>query len=189
MGRPDLSRGMSPEDLRNNYYLKSELAVFCRSEGICAQGGKPELTERIAHYLVTGEELPPERKKRPKRTETLSVDAAIEENIVCSESHRAFFKSQIGDGFKFNVEFLRWLRDNPGRTYGDAVEQFHIILERKKTEKSSIGRQFEYNRYIRDFFEDNKGMKLEDAIKCWRYKKSIPGHNRYERSDKAALEK
>ncbi|MDR1954504.1 MAG: hypothetical protein LBP82_00945, partial [Candidatus Methanoplasma sp.] len=82
-----------------------------------------------------------------------------------------------------------WLREDPGRTYGDAVEQFRAIAERKKVSKSTIGRQFEYNTYVRDLFEDNKGLRLEDAIKCWRYKKSIPGHNRYERSDKAALEK
>ncbi|MDR3075183.1 MAG: DUF6434 domain-containing protein, partial [Candidatus Methanoplasma sp.] len=111
----------------------------------------------------------------------------IEENIACSEKHRAFFKSQIGDGFKYNVEFIQWLRDNPGKTYSDAVGQFHLILERRKNGRTEIGRQFEYNTYIRDFFEDNKGMKLEDAIKCWKYKKSIFGYNRYERSDMAAL--
>ena len=180
---------MSSEDLKDNYYLRSELEDFCRKEGISAQGGKPELTDRIAHYLDTGEALPPERKKRSKPPDVLDVNTAIEENITCSERHRAFFKEQIGDNFKFNVEFLGWLRDNSGRTYGDAVKQFHIIAERKKHEKSSIGRQFEYNTYIRDFFADNKGMRLEDAIKCWRYKKSIPGHNRYEGSDKIALEK
>ena len=63
------------------------------------------------------------------------------------------------------------------------------ILERKKSEKSAIGRQFEYNTYVRDFFADNKGRPLADAIKCWRYKKSLQGHNRYERSDLQALDK
>lgn len=42
--------------------------------------------------------------------------------------------------------------------------------------------------YIRDFFEDNQGKALEDAIKCWKYKKSQQGHNRYEREDLIALE-
>ena len=43
-------------------------------------------------------------------------------------------------------------------------------------------------RYVRDFFDDNKGASLADAIKCWKYKKSIKGHNKYERSDLRALE-
>ena len=38
-------------------------------------------------------------------------------------------------------------------------------------------------------FEDNKGKSLSDAIACWKYKKSIAGHNRYERADLVALEK
>ena len=189
MERPALSKGMKPEDFRNNYYLKAELMDFCRREGISSQGGKPELNERVAHYLETGEELPPKGQRRSKPPETFHLCLPIEKNIYCSEKHRAFFKSQIGEGFRYNVEFLQWLRDNPGKTYGDAVEQFYIIAERKKHSRTTIGRQFEYNAYIRDFFDNNEGMSLEDAIRCWRYKKGIPGHNRYEESDKAALEK
>ena len=31
-------------------------------------------------------------------------------------------------------------------------------------------------------------MISEDAIACWKYKKSLSGHNRYERSDLTALD-
>ena len=62
------------------------------------------------------------------------------------------------------------------------------IKDAKKTKKTVIGKQFEYNTYVRDFFEDNKGASLEDAIKCWKYKKSIKGHNRYEKTDLKALD-
>lgn len=58
---------------------------------------------------------------------------------------------------------------------------------RKKVNGTTIDRQFEYNTYIRDFFADNTGMSLADAICCWKYKKSIMGHNRYERTDLIAL--
>ena len=53
--------------------------------------------------------------------------------------------------------------------------------------RTVIDKQFEYNTYIRDFFDDNKDKSLDDAIACWKYKKSLAGHNRYERSDLAAL--
>ena len=53
--------------------------------------------------------------------------------------------------------------------------------------KSTIDKQFEYNTYIRDFFDDNPGRTLDDAIRCWKYKKSLKGHNRYEREDLGAL--
>ena len=52
-----------------------------------------------------------------------------------------------------------------------------------KQNKTTIDRQFEYNTYIRDFFNDNKDKSLEQAIKCWKYKKSLKGHNKYEKDD------
>lgn len=42
--------------------------------------------------------------------------------------------------------------------------------------------------YIRDFFADNKGKSLEDAIKYRKYKKKLQGHNRYEKSDLSVLD-
>ena len=32
-------------------------------------------------------------------------------------------------------------------------------------------------------FKDNEDKTLNDAIKCWNYKKSLKGHNKYEKSD------
>ena len=85
------------------------------------------------------------------------------------------------------MPFQKWVKQNAGKTYGEAVEAYFILLEEKKKNKSKIDSQFEYNTYIRDFFADNKGRTLGDAIKCWKYKKSLKGHNRYERSDLCAI--
>ncbi len=61
-------------------------------------------------------------------------------------------------------------------------------MAEKKTGKTTIGKQFEYNTYIRDFFADNPGKSLKDAIRCWNYKKSLSGHHRYESTDLEALD-
>ena len=47
---------------------------------------------------------------------------------------------------------------------GEAITAYYQILKEKKKGKTTIDRQFEYNTYIRDFFADNKGKSLEDAI-------------------------
>ena len=62
------------------------------------------------------------------------------------------------------------------------------VLETSVKRKATIDKQFEYNTYIRDFFEDNQGRSLEEAITCWKYKKSLQGHNRYEKSDLVVLD-
>jgi len=186
--RPVLKSDLSQDRFREFYYLKEELIAFCREEGLSISGGKPELTERIAHYLETGEKLPNSVKRRSKPPIEFTLDTPIEENITCSEKHRMFFKRVIGDDFKFNVRFLRWLRENPGKTYRDAVKEYlKIQEERKKGIKADIDVQFKYNTYIRDFFADNKGYSLKDAIKCWNHKKGLAGNNPYERSDLSVL--
>ena len=186
--RPKLNIKLDGQTFRSFYYLKEELVAFCREYNIPATGGKIELTDRIAHFLDTGEILEvSSTKKKNIIAGTITEDTIIEENIVCSEKHRAFFVERIGKNFSFNVLFQKWLKSNAGRTYGEAIKAYYGIIEEKKKGKSKIDKQFEYNTYIRDFFEDNKDRSLREAIICWKYKKSLPGHNRYERSDLSAL--
>ena len=187
--RPKLNKELDGTTFRSFYYLKQELVDFCRENGLPVSGGKIELTDRITYFLDTGKVLSASsvKKKANKNIGTITENTIIEENIVCSEKHRAFFLEKIGKGFSFNVLFQKWLKANAGKTYADAIQAYYRILDEKKQGKTTIGRQFEYNTYIRDFFEDNQGRSLEEAIVCWKYKKSLSGHNRYERSDLIAL--
>ena len=112
----------------------------------------------------------------------ISLDDIIPQNVVCSQELRAFFVAHIGKGFHFKAEFQDWLHNHAGKTYREAVEAYHSIEHPKE-----IKPQFEYNQYIRDFFADNKGATLKDAIRCWHWKKLQPGLHRYEETDKDIL--
>ncbi len=187
--RPILNTNLDSETFRSYYYLKEELVEFCRDNGIPTSGGKVELIDRIVYYLETGKVKKVTKTKRNSiDVGVITEDTSIEQNLVCSERHRAFFKEKIGKTFSFNVQFQKWLKSNAGKTYGDAIEAYYLILEEKKKGKTTIDKQFEYNTYIRDFFEDNQGKSLDDAIKCWKYKKSMQGHNRYEKADLVVLD-
>ncbi len=187
--RPELDKNLSSDTFREFYYLKEELVEFCRQNGLPASGGKADITERIACFLDTGKVLKNHTGKKATATvDVISEDTEIEPDFKCTEKHRAFFKEKIGKSFSFNVGFQKWLKENTGKTYREAIAAYSRILEQKKKGTTTIDRQFEYNTYVRDFFADNKGKSLEDAIKCWKYKKGLPGHNRYERSDLTALE-
>nr|WP_330397368.1 DUF6434 domain-containing protein [Blautia hominis] len=190
--RPVLDKNSDSKTFREFYYLKEELTDFCRKNGLPVSGGKIELTDRIAHFLDTGEVLSGKTVKRKTASVShisISEDMKIETDLVCSEQHRAFFKEHIGNSFSFPVAFQKWLKSNGGKTYKDAIEAYYQILEEKKKGKTKIDKQFEYNTYIRDFFADNQGKSLEDAVRCWKYKKQLRGHNRYERSDLDAIKK
>ncbi len=131
------------------------------------------------------------KKKSGKRTlgkSPITLKTRLEESYKNDALNRAFFKLVIGERFKFNVVFMEWVKQNSEMTYQEAVNEWlRIEKDKKSGKKQKIGSQFEYNQYTRDFFGANPTRKRNDAIKCWKYKKGLPGSNKYEDSDLKAL--
>lgn len=189
--RPELDSKTNPEEFLNYYYLKEELFKFCKQNAIPPNGSKKELSNRIYEYLKSGRIVMPKKTASNKVSsyeEILTLNSKISDEYKNDERHRTFFKSIIGNQFKFNVLFMNWMKENTGKTYKEAVLEWKRIKEEKKFgKKTEISSQFEYNQYTRDFFKANTNRSREDAIKCWKYKKSLPGHNKYEESDLGVL--
>ena len=191
--RPQLTKDLKSAEFKEYYFLKEELKDFCKKEGLKVSGSKNQLEERIIYYLDTGKSLDNSRSIKNKNnyskfnsnkattSEEITLDSILGENFKCSEDKREFFEKEIGKGFKFKVKFQKWLKVNPDKTYQDAINAYHEL--QNSNEKTKIDKQVQYNQYIRDFFDDNDDKTLNDAIKCWNYKKSIKGHNKYEKSD------
>lgn len=187
--RPNLDITLDSKTFKEYYYLKKELITFCQKYDLQTSGSKIELTARISNFLETGQKTSKSRSHtKTIMPSTITLDTPIEENFICSEKHRAFYQKEIGSTFTFNVLFQQWLKNNAGKTYKDSISAYYEIIKNKKTNKTEIAKQFEYNTYIRDFFSANKDKNLDQAIKCWKYKKSLKGHNKYEQSDLKVLE-
>lgn len=60
------------------------------------------------------------------------LDEVIPPNLVCSQELRAFFQQHLGSDFHFKVEFQKWLKENAGKTYGDAVEAYKALQGNRK---------------------------------------------------------
>lgn len=185
--RPPLTKSISLEDFQNYYWLKAELQIFCREYDLPASGSKIEVSGRISHYLTTGKVLKNSSHQKVSKAslsnKDLSLQTIITENHRCSEDVRAFFKEKIGENFRFTVALQKFFKENIGKTYEDAITFWYEENERKKdpTYKTTIGTQFEYNRFTRDFFEDpnNKGKSKADVIAAWNEIKVKPGSNAY----------
>jgi hypothetical protein len=184
--RPELNAEITVSSFKAYYWLKLELQHYCRANGLSSSGSKQEIAERIEAYLLTGEILQPARKKIEKAAKgSLSLDTIISENHRCSQDVRAFFTSVIGKSFHFSTFIQNYLKNNAGKTYRDVVAAWHEEETRKKDPKyrKEIAPQFEYNRFIRDYFADsiNAGKSRNDAIEAWNVIKKLPGSNAYER--------
>ena len=191
MERPTLDKDISLTDFNEFYWLKEELVAFCKIVGISTSGSKIELTSKIQEYLTTGTIL--SNIKSTKTTtskfdwnkEPLSKSTVITDNYKNTENVRAFFISQIGANFSFNVKFMNWIKNNIGKTLNDAMDEWKNLKEIKKDKnyKTEIDPQFEYNRYMRAFLADNPNLSSKDAMRFWKIKKTKRGTNDYERAD------
>ena len=75
--------------------------------------------------------LPKPKSKNPmlkkEKYVPASLDDAIPQNLVCSQELRAFFEQHLGKNFRYKVGFQRWLRENAGKTYRDAIEAYRTL--------------------------------------------------------------
>ncbi len=187
--RPELTTEITLSDFQDFYWLKSELEDFCREIGLPASGSKIALSQRIEYFISTGKKpvFKPDEKPTSNfdwASSSLTDATIITDNYKNSQNVRAFFTEHLGPGFKFNTEFMSWMKANVGKTLGDACEHWIKIKSRKKSKvHKDIAPQFEYNTYIRDFLKANPELSKQDAIHCWNQKRQLRGHNKYEQSD------
>ena len=174
------------EELYGTYYLKNDLIILCKKYGLPTSGSK----ENLLGYIYSFIENKPVKKiigkqKNANNNFEPSLEKAIDINYSNNEIHRTFFKNTIGECFRYNVQFMNWMEENKGKkTYQEAIKKYNeILLDKKSGKKTIIGKQFEYNQYTRDFFEDNPNLSKKDCIKCWNYKKNQIGKHKYEKED------
>lgn len=192
--RPDISSVGSAADLKRWYWLKDELVQYARECGIKTSGGKFTILDRIGHFLDTGETVWPGDKKAKVtsafdwHSEALSLETVITDSYKNGQNVRHFFKEHAGEGFRFNIEFMAWMKSNTGKTLADAVAEYKAMRAREKADgfQSQIAEHNQFNLYTRDFLEDNPGLGMSEVRKFWALKRQLPsesGRHVYERSD------
>ena len=176
MKRPALTPRTSAADFRAFYWLKEELAAFCRAQGLPPGESKEALSRRIEAYLNTGEIQPAGPRRRQahppaeKMPEQFTRATVIGEGWRCSQTLRAFFEQEIGPAFHFNGVMREIIQHGAGQTLQMAIDTWQADQQKPKEEKA-IGAQFEYNRHVREYFKAHAGATLKEAIAAWREKK------------------
>lgn len=111
--RLKLSRAPAGAASRSFYYLKRELADFCKESGLPASGSKAELTDRIVYFLDTGNVL----KSSAERKAAINIGTLTEKmggNIA----------AEYNEGkLKIIISFLNRLQRKDGRTFSDTEGQ------------------------------------------------------------------
>jgi len=188
--RPEISLITTSKELRRWYWYRSELEAECKRLKLKRTGGKFTLLDRIAHYLDTGErKWPGDVAAKPAskfdwHSAALTPDTVITDSYRNSQNVRRFFKSQLGDSFKFNIPFMAWMKENIGATLADACQAYEEM--KALGFPADIPDHNQFNLYQREFLADNPEKGLEDVRKYWWLKIKLPsetGRHEYDRSD------
>ena len=192
--RPEIGTIKTGEELRKWYWRKDELVMHARNLGLKTSSGKFTILDRIANFLDTGEKtLPSDKNKKPVskfdwHSESLSKSTVITDSYKNTQNVRRFFKSEVGEGFSFNIAFMEWMKANMGLTLADACEAYLALQAQTKVPgfKTNIKSHNQFNQYTRDFLEDNPELGMADVRRVWALKIQLPsdnGRHVYERSD------
>ncbi len=187
--RPALESLHTAAVFRRWYWLKSELVAFARSKGLPTAGNKPELTERLAHWLDSGEVKPPKRRVVTSRFDwqraELTPETLITDSYRNTQNVRAFMKAHAGQRFAFSNEFMAWMRENTGRTLADAVRFWQELDRRKREEgyREPSLPQNQYARFTRAIAEAKPGIRAREIRRLWKLKRSGPGPHEYAPGD------
>ncbi len=192
--RPAINTIGSGAELRRWYWLKDELVDHAKACGVKTTGGKFTILDRIAHFLDTGEKTWPGDKKAKVTSkfdwhkEPLSAETVITDSYKNSQNVRRFFQENVDPKFKFNIEFMAWMKANTGKTLADAGDEYLAMRARENEAgfKSKIADHNQFNQYTRDFLEDNPDLGMTEVRKFWALKRKLPSENGrhvYERSD------
>ena len=193
MERPAIEQIASGKEFNKWYWLKHELVAICKLMNLPIKGNKFELRDRIMNAIDHGEALRPTSPSKKTSSmnwakATLSVETRITDTVSFGPNFRRFMKSQIGDKFVCNAEFMAWVKSNVGASLADAIDHWHALEARKENAgfRKEIAPSNMYNQYTRDFIDDNPGTTIKEARACWMVKKERPtddGVVRYDSSD------
>ena len=187
--RPKLTRSVSEDEFMRFYWLKSELQLFCREQGLSPSGSKFEILDRIQCFLRTGSSPIESAKPKIKKQNSVmpkwfQLSDLLPQGFKCSREMRNFFVEQVGESFHFSVALQQYIKSTPALTFQGVIDHWKYLNEQKKTGlfKTEIGPQFEYNQFTRDFFSDpvNQGKTQKDCIDAWSRIKLRPGSRKYQ---------
>lgn len=196
MVKPPIFSIRNSVELRKWYWTKLELQNFAKHIGVSASGAKFDILNRLSESLDGRTHSSFRKVKRKSKfnwtTEDISDDTVITDSYKNSQKVRKYMISKIPN-FKFNIDFMEWVKANVGKTMSEAVTFYLVMEEKKRLGKYVPEIRFhnQYNKYLRAFFEANPNLTSADARKCWKYKTSKPSQNglhKYESNDLEAID-
>lgn len=166
--RPELTPHTDEVVFFDHYWLRKELVVFCRSNGLSTAGSKQDLTDRIA-AMLTGRPQPSVRRRSSRKAMPIvfTRETPVGPGWRCSQALRAFISAEIGRPFRFDRFMRKQIGAGDGTSLGAAIDAWR----KQEGQGYEIEPQFQYNRFTSQYREIvPKASHSEIVAAWWRYR-------------------
>lgn len=137
--RPKLDKNLDGKTFREFYYLKEELVGFCRRYGLPTSGGKLEITERIAHFLDTGEVLTAKRvQKKSHIISDITTDTKLNPILFALKSTERFLRNISATDFLLMLHFRNGLKAIRAKLTPMRLLRIIGYLKKRKTARQKL---------------------------------------------------
>ncbi len=172
MDRPEFDDIKDYAEFSKYYWYRDELIKICRTHGLKAPSGKIELNKVIEAYF-SGEKILPDRKESGRKkkavvTELTPETGLIECGFTFGNRFREFFRQQTGEeNFKFNVDMVATVKavkenNDESFTLGDLLDIYYGKKTYAVYDKSAL----QWNKFVKDFFEDEETKVFPERMKA-----------------------
>lgn len=172
MDRPEFDEIKDFAEFSRYYWYRDELIKICRAHGLKAPSGKTELNKVIEAYF-SGEKILPDKKLKSRKKKAVITDLTLDTGLIeCGftfgNRFREFFSKQTGEEhFKFNVDMVatvKAVKENGDESFtlGDLMD----IYYGKKTYAVYDRSALQWNKFVKDFFEDESTKVFNERLKA-----------------------
>lgn len=193
--RPLFNDHMSEEDFQKFYWYKRELEIICRRYGLPSFGTKAELSEYIREFLrgipvKNIKQIRVNRRSTSKKllAEEIRLDTKLlNSGFSLNNEARKFFADYFGvKKFTFRKSMgikMREIEKNQdnGATVADLIKS--LSSDNKITDENSEEKTYQWNNFVKDFYEDKSSANYQYPIKVaailWKIVRDSKGDKTY----------
>lgn len=169
--RPELTRDLDQATFAEYYWLRDELAAFCRLNDLSTAGGKRELTARVT-ALLTGKSQPAVQRRPPSKAMPVAFtrQTPVGSGWRCSEALRAFICLDLGRPFRFDRFMREQISAGSGALLGEVIDEWR----KQEGRKHEIEPQFEYNRFTKEYRLHAPKATHATVVRSWNSYRALP---------------
>jgi len=156
---------------------RAELRLICQRYTLSTSGTKPELLQRIVHFVETGREYEAKKVAAVSQAKRGAVPSLHPRSLILQGVYkndlktRLFFKKLIGEHFHFTAFGIDWVKsrwqEGKPPTYQEFAHMWEEEFKKRQQKKADPKNEWAYICFMQRFLKMNPQASRQELLKNW----------------------